>query len=278
MPTAEELAFQGRSQNILIQPQTAGYVVHAFQKGVVTFRKDYPGGSPDYVTQVNLKEARVISVIGPTVNPGLGQGVFGGNNPELDRLLVFDFWGQAVNFLGARAFAAINAGFFNTVMNPTPLAFPLKQRRQIVSDGYGSTTEYQAPLGIRILKLKGSTAKIESYPDSNAMGTDLHDPLQAPHMIAGLATTVDKSMNSFVGRTFIGLAKAHNGLHYTLMIFSSAYASQAWAENVLINDFLCVPGQLLMLDGGGSTQLTIQGQQEVSSARTVPHVLVVASL
>ncbi len=276
MPTVEEIAFQGATPNTLIQAP-AGYVVHAYQAGIVTFRKDYAAGAPDFITQINLAAARLISVTGPIVNPRPGFGAFGGASPEMTPDLVINFWGQAVNYLGPKAFAVVNGGFFATGANPTSLAFPLKHRNAQHSDGYASTVEFQNPLQIKFLKFQDNRAVIQSFPDSAQMGADLQtSPVK--NIIGGLDEEADKGILNWVGRTFIGLAKEDHGFYHTLMIYSSAFATQAWATGILTNDFTCNPDQILMLDGGGSTQLTILGQQEISSARLVPHVLVVSSI
>jgi hypothetical protein len=276
MPTVEEIAFQGNTPNTLIQPTAAGYVVHAYQAGIVTFRKDYAQGAPDFITQINLGAARVISVTGGIANPHSGAGPFGGDNPEVATDLVVNFWPQAVQYLGARAYAIVNAGFFATGFNPTSLAFPLKHRNLAISDGYASTTEFQNPMRIKLLKFQDNRAVIQSFPDSAQMGADLHSS-PVKNIIGGLDEEADKGILNWVGRTFIGLAREDNGYYHTLMIYSSAFATQPWATGILVNDFTCNPDQILMLDGGGSAQLTLLGQQEISSVRAVPHVLVVSS-
>ena len=64
----------------------SGFYLVAEDTGVKCYRKDYSGGQPDYVLVVDLKQARCESRIGDVVDPGIGQGPLGGNNPRVNRL------------------------------------------------------------------------------------------------------------------------------------------------------------------------------------------------
>ncbi|MCL2925535.1 MAG: phosphodiester glycosidase family protein, partial [Trichodesmium sp. MAG_R04] len=62
--------------------------------------------------------------------------------------------------------------------------------------------------------------------------------------------------------------------HETILIFTSKQATQPHATNVL-KSFGAT--QVIMLDGGGSTQLTCQGNNYINSPRTIPQMITISS-
>lgn len=144
-------AFQGDTQTELVVPDDEGYVVEKFQSGIVTFRKDFKGGTPDYVTQINIHLAQLVSVTGEVKDWHVDEGVFGGNNASIERQSMNQYWLQLKQKLDDKAYGVINAEFFSTNDDPTSLAFPLIQSGKNVSDGYASNNEYQDPFQIETL-------------------------------------------------------------------------------------------------------------------------------
>ena len=244
-----------------------GFAEVASDIGVKLYRKDYEGGQPDFVLVVDLENARFESKAGPIASLAEGTGVFGGNNATIARSSLTGFWDSLSASLGARLFAAVNAGFFSTGADPTPLAFALRMGGSPISDGYGSTSEY--PGQIRDLNVRNgeNQAWIDGFSGGNLTASDV-----APELAAGLDVDADKGPTNWVGRTFVGVRDAGgDGTYRTVLVFCSSLATQDWAEGILVG---FGAAQQLMMDGGGSSQLVVEGETRVSSTRTIPHVFV----
>ena len=247
-----------------------GFHAVAETDGAVCYRKDYPGGQPDFVVVVDLDRARVDSMVGDVTRAGSGEGPLGGDNPSFRRLSLRTFWDRARGADG-QTFAVVNGQFFaNTAAGDAPLAFSVHSRDRHISDGYGITAEFP---GQKELVLVDNDANDARIPGWNA--DVFRASGGADHRVAALDVEADKGPSRYTGRTFVG---AHDedgdGRYETFMIFASSYANQPGAAQVL-RDFGAT--ELGMLDGGGSTQLIVDGNDLVASSRTIPHVLVVAS-
>jgi hypothetical protein len=137
-----------------------------------------------------------------------------------------------------------------------------------MSYGYGVGKEY---LGlIRTLAYDSSfgSSSIQPYNRSTF-------DAGIPDVVGGLDPTADKSKNSNIGRTFVGVRDDNGDGHSeTVVFFSSAYATQSWAVNIL-NGF--GTGSKMMLDGGGSTGLIIGGTQYIKPVRTLPQVFIISA-
>ncbi len=271
-------SFKGKSTIKLIIPTDKTYKILKYQAGIVTFKKDYSNGAPDYVTLVNLEKAGIRSLTGTITNPGTGAGVFGGNNPTISRKHLDEFWSQGVSKWGNNLYAVVNCGFFSTNFDPTTLAFPLKEENKHISDGYGSNNEYQNPFQLKTLSFQNKKATIDTFNNANSLGSWLHAANGLRNIAGGLDKNANKGPNNFVGRTFIGLVDSNqDGINDIALLFNSSFASQNGAVNVLTNDFTCKPENIIMFDGGGSTQLIMKNQSYISSSRTIPHALAIIS-
>lgn len=242
-----------------------------FDVGTELYRKDYPGWNPDFVQVVNLGLGAQIKLFhGPVVEPGTGNGGYGGDNPSFQRQPLRQVWDE---FAGSnpRSFCLTNGQFFvdevnGQVIDPTTLAFPLKTDGEYISDGYG-IGEY--PNQKLMLELWDDRADIVPLTEK-----DLNSST-APNIIAGLAEDADKGPMVLTGRTFIGIDdRDQDGRYETVLIFNSKTATQTNAAQVL-RDFGA--DKIIMLDGGGSTQLICKGTDLVSSPRTVPQSIGVVS-
>ena len=240
--------------------------------GVELFEKVNTGGQSDYVQVVNLMQGASITVLhGESVDTG-EPGSYNGPNPEYWRQSLNDIWGD---FSGTQnnVICVTNAAFFadkhadGTPINPTNLAYPLKKDGVVVSEGYGAFDSYDKLM-------------LEIWPDKADVVPLSKDALyssDAPNIIAGLAVDADKGINSSVGRTFAGVSDSNNdGTFETVLIFNSLLATQPYAANIL-EDFSVHPDKMIMLDGGGSTQLICNGHPYVPSSespdRTIPQSL-----
>ena len=246
-----------------------GFKVVASTGGVALYKKDYPGGQPDYVLVVDLSQAQLRSLTGPIAAAGTGQGPLGGDNPTFYRQALGTFWAQAKTAYPS-VFAVVNAQFFVETANPTPLAFSVKKDGAALSDGYAVTTEF--PGQLRLLQIANGLGSASIVPFSAA---ELQSPIGAPDMVGGLDVTANKGPGNYVGRTFVGVADQNgDGKKETVTIFCSSYASQPDAAAVLAGFGATAE---LMLDGGGSSQLIVNGTTYVTSTRELPHVLAIVS-
>ena len=222
----------------------------------------------DYVQVVDLSRgASVRFIYGKMTDVNRGEGPYGGDEPQLERQTAEQFWSE-LKPVNSQLFCISNGQFFRNDRNSaTGLAFPVKSNGKVVSDGYAGEIEF--PEEKLILGIWENRAEIVPF-----------DPLYlrlstAPDAIVGLREDADKGVFDETGRTFMGVADTDGDrLNETLLIFSSKKATQPHAAEVLKNFGAT---SVLMLDGGGSTQLFCQGKSYVNSPRTVPQALAVFS-
>ncbi len=117
---------------------------------------------------------------------------------------------------------------------------------------------------------------LEIWPDRAAISPLSEAALaasSAPDLIVGLAENANRRASRPTGRTFAGLADEDgDGRYETLLIFNSETATQPRAAAALR---AFGAEDLLMLDGGGSTQLICQGRLYIASGRPIPQTLAV---
>ena len=231
--------------------------------GVIVYKKDYSGGSPDYVQVIDLSQGAQIKLMtGSKADNGTNQGSYGGDNPSINRQSLSVAWDDFSSQESA-AVCITNGQFFATNANPTTLAFPVKINGDEI-DGYGSDEYFNQKL---VLGIYDDHAEINSFSESvNDLPTNA---------IVGLSEDANKSPNTYTGRTFFGVADDDNDGNYeTVLIFNSKSTRQSDAAQVLY-DFGA--NSVVMLDGGGSTQLICDGQSLVSSSRAIPQTIGVIS-
>jgi hypothetical protein len=234
--------------------------------GIELYRKDYPGGNPDYVQVVDLSMGGSVSLRhAGIVDPGVGGGAYGGANPTFNRELVVDAW-DIFRIQDANAFCISNGAFFSTDANPTPLAFPLKVDGVILSDGYAGSEFPDQKLMLELW---------DDHADIRPLTLESLYTSKAAQILGGLSEEADKSPEEYIGRTFAGVLDSdRNGEYEIVLIFNSQTTRQADAARVLRN---FGADKVIMLDGGGSTQLVCQGSSYIASLRPVPQFLAVSS-
>jgi hypothetical protein len=95
----------------------------------------------------------------------------------------------------------------------------------------------------------------------------------APDIIGGLDTDYSKWKYLTIERTFFGVHDGTgDGTRETLLIYTSGWASQSYAEKQL-RDFGA--DEVVMYDGNESTQLVVDGSLKISASRQLPNALVV---
>jgi Phosphodiester glycosidase len=243
-----------------------GFQLLLAEGGVALYQKNYANGSPDFVQTVDLKQGAALRLLyAPIAEPRHGLGVYGGDDPRFGLQPLSLYWRQASQ-ANDTAFCVTNGQFFYMPEAPTRLAFPLKVDGQIITDGWA----------------------IQQYPDQKLM-LELWDdhadivPLtkealyssQAPDIIAGLTEEANKRAKFAVGRTFFGIQdKDQDGTYETVLVANTQIASQVDIAGVLR---AWGADKVMMLDGGGSTQLTCKGTPYISSERLIPQAIAILS-
>jgi hypothetical protein len=248
-------------------PIPAGFNLISSAAGINLYRKDYSGGSPDFVQVIDLSQgAQVVVMHGELTERRAGKGAYGGDDARIIGQSLNKFW-QDLSAQFQDAFCVLNGQFFYMKESPTRLPFPLKVEGEVISEGYGVN---EFPENKLLLEIWPEQTKITPLTYESLYGST------APDIVAGLTQTANKRSDSYTGRTFVGIDDQNqDGSAETLLIFNSKISRQVDAANVLQS---FGADQVMMLDGGGSTQLICQGEALVSSDRPIPQAIgVVAS-
>lgn len=245
------------------QDAPPGFYLLAASIGVALYQ-----GDVDFVQVVDLRRGASIRPFhGGIANSGSGQGVYGGDNPDIWRYPLWQAWDEFVASNKA-AFCITNGQFFSSTQeNPTPLTFPLKQDGVVVSEGYGLDKYVEQQLMLEIWRDRAEIApltRVALYASS------------APSIVAGLTEDAGDRTQLSTGRTFVGIGDGDgDGRYERVLIFNSEAATAPHAAEVLRG---FGAAELIMLDGGDSTQLICQGvpHLESKSDRAIPQVLATA--
>ncbi len=232
--------------------------------GVQLYRKDYKDGAPDFVQVADLSQGAAVEVLhGEITARRPDRGMFGGPDPRLRSRSLADYW-EEIKSQFRSAFCVTNGQFFYMVEYPTRLPYPLKKDGEIVADGY----DEKHHLGERLmLELWGDRADIQPLS-----GEALHAS-SAPDIIGGLTEEANKRAKYRVGRTFMGVADFNgDGAFESVLLFTTTSARQSDAAKVL-RDFGAA--KVMMLDGGGSTQLMCGKKTYIESERLIPQAVAV---
>lgn len=239
--------------------------------GTELYRKDYKNGNPDFVQVANLSQGAAIQLLhGEIVDPRIGKGFYGGNDPLFERQQLREIWNE-FSVANPSAFCVTNGQFFSPNPDPTNLAFPLKKDGEIVSDGYGKDGSGKEEFPGQKLILEIWNDKVDIVP----LTKDALYSSSAPNIIAGLTEDANKNRQEPTARTFIGIDDSdNNGEYEVVLIFNSKTSTQPDAANVLRG---FGADKVMMLDGGVSTQLICQGVDYVSATREIPQSIGVIS-
>lgn len=257
-----QLAFANTSRATV--PIPSGFTLDKSYTGVRVYKKSYSGGAPDYVTIVDLRYATLSSFTGWAYGTP--------DNGTVERRTIRTHWNNAVaqNTSSRTARVAINGTFFDPNNDPSGIAFGLKANWWQMSYGYAICTEYPN---------KELTLAYDSGFGSSSIQAYNKDMFNwgLPDIVGGLDNSANKDgqRNSNIPRTYVGVRDDNGDGHSeTVIFFSSAFATQDWAVNIL-GGFGA--GSKMMLDGGGSTGLIVNGVDYVSSSRSIPQAFIVWS-
>jgi hypothetical protein len=164
-----------------------------------------------------------------------------------------------------------NAEFFSNLRGSSaPVAFPLKLKGSVISEGFAASSKHQ---GKRLtLELNKDSAAIVPF-DNNDINQFRN--LKTENAVVSLdpSVNIDGRSAARVGRTYLGLGDADKSGNYKhLFLFVSSASTQSHAETVL-KDFGAK--EIIMFDGGDSSQLLSRKQHLVDTARTVPQFLAI---
>ncbi|MBD2605452.1 phosphodiester glycosidase family protein [Scytonema hofmannii FACHB-248] len=235
-----------------------GFKLILSETGLQVYKKDYSNGNSDYVTVVNLEKGTIRNLTGTTE---------GTPNAMVKRKLPSEFWQDAVkgNTSTRKVIVVVNASFFSTNEDPTGIAFGLKLGGNAISYGYAIAKEYPGQIRTFSFNPDQGIANIQSYAKETFNST--------PEVVGALDVVANKSPLSYLPRTFVGVRDNDgNGTKETVIFYSSSYARQIDASNVLTGFGASVTA---MLDGGGSTFLIVNGNSLISTKRKVPHAIAV---
>jgi hypothetical protein len=262
-PTSTPTPFPGPTPTPLTDIP-AGFRLVDAALGVQIYRKDYANGSPDYVQVIDLSQgARLELLHGEIKEARPAKGSFGGPDPSMTSLPMETYWRQTQSE-DPFAFCVTNGAFFYMPEYPTRLAFPLKVQGQLITEGWGIDTYLEQKL---FLELWPERADIQGLSEQALYASE------APDILGGLTEQANKRAKYAVGRTFIGLDdRDGDGERETILILNTQTATQASAAAVL-RDFSAE--RVMMLDGGGSTQLLCRSGWHIRSDRPVPQALAV---
>ncbi len=250
---------ESKSQN----PLFIGFQIISSSQGITLYQKD-----SDYLQVIDLtKGAKINFIYGNITELGNKKGAYGGNDPQFERQTISQVWSN-LSSVTSSLFCINNGQFFRNDKNSsTALAFPVKSDGIIVTDGYAGEIEF--PHQKLMLEVWNDRALISKFQPNNLQLST------APNLIVGLQENADKGVEDQTGRTFIGIQDQDGDrLNETILIFTSKQATQPHATNVL-KSFGAT--QVIMLDGGGSTQLICQGNNYIDSPRTIPQMIAVFS-
>jgi hypothetical protein len=218
----------------------------------------------DYILEIDLRAgAEIQFLFGDLTNTGIKRGAYGGNDPEFHRQNIKEIW-QQLSPQNENLTCLINAQFFRNDQNKsTALAFPIKWQGVKITDGYAGEIEYLTEK--KMLTIHHNQADITDFSPIDWLNST------SPNILVSLSPDADKGILKKTGRTFLGVSdRNHDGINETILIFASRYASQIHAKNILQ---AWQAKDMIMLDGGGSTQLICHDRILIDSARTIPQFI-----
>jgi hypothetical protein len=210
--------------------------------------------------------ARVALHHGPIVETGRGDGIYGGPSPRIQRQYLETVWYVAM--AQPDAFCVSNGTFFLDTENgarvdPTELSFPLKRDGLLISEGHESR------------RFRYARVMLELWDDHAAIVPLSRQALyasSAPNIVTGLSSGARLRSLAEVGRSWIGTAdRDGDRLHETIYLYSALAVTQARAEQVMR---AFGASGLLMLDGGGSTQVICEGDGYITQSRPLPQTII----
>ncbi len=245
----------------------SGYSLVKSKKGCRLYRKSISGGGAYYVQEINLDTATLQLLREVT------EGDFASSNtpsPLFRKASVASFW-SSYNLVG-RKFSMVNASFFGpgalqsiNCSTQAELTYPAKQGAAIFSCGYNNGVSSRR----FVYSSSTKTANVLTVPAitqptyANMVSSIGSNTLVLGGMTFPTNTTTDS-------RTAIGVSSTGKKVY----IFSSQTPASYSSVSSALTSFGASSSKLILLDGGGSTQLVCDGTNYTpSQSRCVPLVL-----
>lgn len=236
-------------------PIPAGFKLVFSESGVEFYQRNSQPSVSEYVAIADLNRSSIANIIGK---------VDGAPDGKLERKYLQDFWDDAVKQNGENRKVKVlfNGTFFSQKLDPSPIAFGLKVEGNVASYGYGLD---EFPGLIKIFGFDSATAFISDYQNRESF------KIRTPNLVGALDSKANKSAQKRLPRTFVGVKDANgDNINDTVIFYSSNSAKQADAVRVL-KSFGAI--EKVMLDGGSSTGLIVNGRTYINPSRTIPHAI-----
>jgi hypothetical protein len=246
-------------------PTPLGLKTLASDYGLNFYRKDYPNGNPDYIQALDLsKGANLILMHAPIREVLPGKGQFGGDDARFESRSLKDYW-RSAKMQNENTFCVTNGSFFYMLEYPTRLPFSLKVDGEIVTEGFGGYGP-QAYIGQRLM-----LELWDDHADIRELTASALNNSTATNIIAGLMEDANKNAKKAVARTFVGIQDIdQDGKFETLYLLNTSTAVQTEVAATLRD---LGAEKIMMLDGGGSTQLICDGEWVIESERLIPQAI-----
>jgi len=253
-------------------PCPSGWATTTATKGVSVCRRTTSRGgrsAADYAIQLDLSAgARLLQISEP-------KSLASSSNPSplFTRYTVSSWWSRYSTL--SRKTCFVNGSFFTKDLpgtTTTEMSFPLKGEGNLYSRG----AEYSSSLSKNVLKVDGTTARIEGWTFRTSSFTTVQTALSNARL-AVVGATPYLSDASYDGRTFVGTRDANgDGKSEVIVFLVSTRARPVDMNNMLSVNFKAT--NALAFDGGDSSQLRCSDGTALSwrtVPRTVPQVFAV---
>lgn len=243
----------------------AGFTLIAVDNGTALYERPSPYGTTDYIQVIRLDLGASLQLLhGPIVDPGQGEGVYGGDNPLMAVQPLQNVW-DTFSPNQPHTFCLTNGQFYSSHTSTVRLSFPLKVDGNIVSDGFAIDQFPEHQLMLEIWPHRADIVPLSADALYNS---------SAPHILGGLSEQADgRRPNHITGRTFVGVGQPQlDGRYGTIYLFTSRLARKT---EVVATLHSFGAEKVMMLDGGASSQLICQGESYVGPGRFVPQTIAV---
>ncbi len=240
-----------------VQQAPPGFYPVAEAAAVTLYRKEYPGGTPDYVAVVNLAHHAALQVL-------TGQPPANDLSAAAFTLQTLDtFWGEFQNN-HKDAFCVIGGPFFPDAAFNDRLGL---KSNGILRRAGASAGEAMPPLVM--LEVWDDSARLSPFTETGFQQSS------APIVLVGLSPQAERQPQAFISRSLVGLHDRDNdGQFETLLFFASKTTRQADAIEVLRS---FGAQDVLLLADGEAAQINCQGLPYVFSEGRLPVALGIAA-
>ncbi|MEW6504075.1 MAG: hypothetical protein AB1457_08950 [Chloroflexota bacterium] len=240
------------------QQPPPGFYPLAEAAAVTLYRKEYPGGTPDYVLVVNLAQHAALQVLTGKTAADDDSGTEAAFTPQpMDT-----FWEQFAN--NQDAFCVIGGPYFPNA--------PFNDRLGLKSDGVlrraGASSGESLP-ALLMLEVWNDAARISPYTETAFQQST------AGVVIVGLSPQENRQSQAFISRSLAGVQdRDGDGTYESVLFFASKTTRQADAIEVLRS---FGANEVLLLADGEAAQINCQGVPYVFAEGRLPAALGIAA-